>query len=301
MSNRTGSVAGNRRSQGGIEEHSSYTRQIFTEWQEDDVVNRRTNINNNNYSSSSDDEFVNENLVQLISKNQKPSLMKQHDPNEINGGDMLNFENISNIPQSPGHYARSTYLVECNNSRFNTQERMKNVDHSMASTRGLMASHSTLGKGSRTHRNGNNTINRRLMPTGQPMLTSSSSTISSVSNNIERDRDSKDLTMPSNRRMPEEPRYYVMESDIQPPDPAPPEVPQRAHSLYSTSKSSMSIRKKSDYVLKIDKNGDQTHEEYIPSSQQECLRSSSPNNIGYHSRSPTFNDSQQSNSELYCY
>lgn len=56
--------------------------------------------------------------------------------------------------------------------------------------------------------------------------------------------------------------------DIHPPDPAPPEVPPRAHSLYSaSSKNSMSIRKKSEYVLKIDKNGDQTHEEYIPPGQ----------------------------------
>lgn len=57
--------------------------------------------------------------------------------------------------------------------------------------------------------------------------------------------------------------------DIPPPDPAPPEVPPRAHSLYSaSSKTSTSIRKKSDYVLKIDKNGDQTHEEYIPRGHQ---------------------------------
>lgn len=47
------------------------------------------------------------------------------------------------------------------------------------------------------------------MPTGQSMLTSSSSTISSVSNNIERDKEARD-TM-SSRKMADEPRYYVME------------------------------------------------------------------------------------------
>lgn len=75
--------------------------------------------------------------------------------------------------------------------------------------RNMLPSGGTLGRGARHHRSGNNTLNRRLMPTGQSMLTSSSSTISSVSNNIERDREARD-TM-SSRKMVDEPRYYVME------------------------------------------------------------------------------------------
>lgn len=78
-------------------------------------------------------------------------------------------------------------------------------------SRNMLTTRNSLTKGSRSHRNGNNTINRRLMLTGQSMLNSSSSTISSVSNNIERDRDSKDF---SSRKMTDEPRYYVMESGM---------------------------------------------------------------------------------------
>lgn len=75
--------------------------------------------------------------------------------------------------------------------------------------RNTLTKGSTISRGSRSNKHGNNTLNRRLMPTGQSMLTSSSSTISSASNNIDRDRDSRDT---NSRKMPDEPRYYVMES-----------------------------------------------------------------------------------------
>ncbi|XP_058838920.1 teneurin-a isoform X1 [Topomyia yanbarensis] len=56
----------------------------------------------------------------------------------------------------------------------------------------------------------------------------------------------------------------------------------------------MSIRKKSEYILRIDKNGDQTHEEYIPPGQQEYLPVNTPNTTEYPFRPSAFNENQQS-------
>lgn len=50
--------------------------------------------------------------------------------------------------------------------------------------------------------------------------------------------------------------------DEPPPEPAPPEVPPRGHSLQTLPK------KRSEFILTIDKNGGQKHEEYIPPNQQ---------------------------------
>lgn len=288
MSNKPGSLGSSR---GFNYNEQPYSRQLFTEWQGE-------NMYNNN--SSSDDEFVEGNLVQLLSQSQKvTSSTRAHLSNDFEGNGVADSDNSSRLQRSPDHSARhiAPFSTETARSKkSNSQERNKN-DESGYMSRNVLQTGNTLTKGSRSQRNGNNTLNRRLMSTGQSMLTSSSSTISSVSNNIERERDNKDT---ASRKMTDVPRYYVMESDIpdiQPPDPAPPEVPPRAHSLNSaSSRNSMSIRKKSDYVLKIDKNGDQTHEEYIPPGQHEYLRNGSPKMTGvYPSRSPSYNESQQAN------
>lgn len=56
----------------------------------------------------------------------------------------------------------------------------------------------------------------------------------------------------------------AMESEP-PPEPAPPEIPPRTQSLL------MSLRKRSDYQLKFQENGDQKHEQFIPANQQQHL------------------------------
>lgn len=119
-------------------------------------------------------------------------------------------------------------------------------------------------------------------------MTSSSSTISSVSNNNERDKESKELIRNRSKDVQQDSlqqrflidsgdcEYFVCENynsmqanspaDMEgepPPEPAPPEVPPRAHSLQT--KSSIKTR---PVILTIDKNGDQKHEEYIPQNQQ---------------------------------
>ncbi|XP_055616662.1 teneurin-a isoform X3 [Toxorhynchites rutilus septentrionalis] len=208
---------------------------------------------------------------------------------------MLDLQITTHIPKSSNHYSRPLYYTTDNNIEITAQDPSKNDDPTFMSARSMLASNNTLTRTSQSHRK--NTLDRRSASTGPCMLTSSSSTISSVSNNIERDRTARETS--SIRTMPNEPRYYVMESDIPdvpPINPTPPEVPPRAHSLYSaSSKTSTSIWKKSDYVLKIDKNGDQTHEEYIPPGQQEYLRSSISRSTGYAPGSPTFNSTQHSN------
>lgn len=57
------------------------------------------------------------------------------------------------------------------------------------------------------------------------------------------------------------PSFFLDGDEEPPPDPAPPEVPPRGHSMQT-------MKKRPDFVLTIDKNGDQKHEEYIPSHQQ---------------------------------
>lgn len=64
MSNKAGSLGSNR---GFSFNEQPYSRQIFTEWQDE-------NMYNNN--SSSEDEFIDENLVQLLAQNQKVTSSK---------------------------------------------------------------------------------------------------------------------------------------------------------------------------------------------------------------------------------
>lgn len=52
------------------------------------------------------------------------------------------------------------------------------------------------------------------------------------------------------------------DDDEPPPEPAPPEVPPRGHSMQTMKK------RPPDFVVTIDKNGDQKHEEYIPAHHQ---------------------------------
>lgn len=64
---------------------------------------------------------------------------------------------------------------------------------------------------------------------------------------------------------------YTRESDIEsepPPEPAPPEVLPPSHrDISMASIHALTIKPPSNFVLKIDKNGDQIHEEFIPQSQ----------------------------------
>lgn len=93
-------------------------------------------------------------------------------------------------------------------------------------------------------------------------MTSSSSATSSSSNAANREKRS----LQSNLRIAVQGNSVGDESDRSlhsepPPDPAPPEIPPRTQSLLT------SLRKKSDYQLKFEDNGDQKHEQFIPSSQ----------------------------------
>ncbi|KAG5682597.1 hypothetical protein PVAND_011940 [Polypedilum vanderplanki] len=68
----------------------------------------------------------------------------------------------------------------------------------------------------------------------------------------------------------------MKENDIEsepPPEPAPPEInPLNSHrDISMASMSAISMKQPSNYVLKIDKNGDQIHEEFIPQSQHEYM------------------------------
>jgi hypothetical protein len=70
-------------------------------------------------------------------------------------------------------------------------------------------------------------------------------------------------------------RNKIARSDIEsepPPEPAPPEIMPlpslNSHrDISMASMSAISMKQPSNYVLKIDKNGDQIHEEFIPQSQ----------------------------------
>lgn len=93
-------------------------------------------------------------------------------------------------------------------------------------------------------------------------MTSSSSATSSSSNAANREKRS----LQSNLRIAVQSKSGGDESDRSlhsepPPEPAPPEIPPRTQSLLT------SLRKKSDYQLKFEDNGDQKHEQFIPSSQ----------------------------------
>ena len=53
-----------------------------------------------------------------------------------------------------------------------------------------------------------------------------------------------------------------------PPEPAPPELfPPSHRDISMASINAITIKQPSNFVLKIDKNGDQIHEEFIPQSQ----------------------------------
>lgn len=109
----------------------------------------------------------------------------------------------------------------------------------------------------RSSRSKNNRINRISG------MTSSSSGTSSTSNAANREKRNlqnnlKNITAQSNSGGDESDRSLHSEP---PPEPAPPEIPPRTQSLL------MSLRKKSDYQLKYEDNGDQKHEQFIPSNQ----------------------------------
>lgn len=62
-----------------------------------------------------------------------------------------------------------------------------------------------------------------------------------------------------------------IEDDEPPPEPAPPEIPPRGHSMLRSASSS--ARKCSDYQIHVRENvvlcADQTHEEFIPQEKQQ--------------------------------
>jgi hypothetical protein len=59
-----------------------------------------------------------------------------------------------------------------------------------------------------------------------------------------------------------------------PPDPAPECLPPSHRDISMASVNAFPLKQPSNYVLKIDKNGDQIHEEFIPHSQHhgKCTR-----------------------------
>lgn len=60
-------------------------------------------------------------------------------------------------------------------------------------------------------------------------------------------------------------RLYFADMDSEePPEPAPPEVPPHRDNQVSNA---ITLKQPSNFILKIDKNGDQIHEEYIPQNQ----------------------------------
>ncbi|XP_062699940.1 uncharacterized protein LOC109424884 [Aedes albopictus] len=187
MSKKSGSLGNNR---GFIFSEHPYSRQFSAEWQDG---------NSYNNNSSSDDEFIEGNLVHKLSQSQKiTSSGRVSHSNDLECNGMIDSDSSFHMQQSPGHHVR--YITPHSTGTINSESGYMNGKN-------MLITSNTLTKGSRSHRNGNCTVNRRLMPNGQSVLTSSSSTISSVSNNIERDRESKD-----SRKMTDEPRYYVMES-----------------------------------------------------------------------------------------
>jgi hypothetical protein len=66
-------------------------------------------------------------------------------------------------------------------------------------------------------------------------------------------------------------KYAYIGLDIEsepPPEPAPPELFLPSHrDISMASINAITIKQPSNFVLKIDKNGDQIHEEFIPQSQ----------------------------------
>jgi hypothetical protein len=73
------------------------------------------------------------------------------------------------------------------------------------------------------------------------------------------------MTNPLNRTTI--PHYSDIESEP-PPEPAPPEIMSISHrDMSMASINAITIKPPSNFVLKIDKNGDQIHEEFIPQSQ----------------------------------
>lgn len=59
--------------------------------------------------------------------------------------------------------------------------------------------------------------------------------------------------------------FYGLDGDDEPPpEPAPPEVPPRGYASMQQQQATLKLRT-ADFVLTIDKNGGQKHEEYIPS------------------------------------
>lgn len=66
-------------------------------------------------------------------------------------------------------------------------------------------------------------------------------------------------------------QWIRMNSDIEsepPPEPAPPEIfPSSHRDISMASINAITIKQPSNFVLKIDKNGDQIHEEFIPQNQ----------------------------------
>ncbi|XP_059617794.1 uncharacterized protein LOC132262532 [Phlebotomus argentipes] len=102
-------------------------------------------------------------------------------------------------------------------------------------------------------------------------MTSSSSATSSVSNHNERsaqqERDIPESVMKSTNSKQHITEDLDARNDEPPPEPAPPEVPPRGHSLLQ---SMSSMRKRSDYQIHIQENNcDQKHEEFIPQEKQQ--------------------------------
>lgn len=78
-----------------------------------------------------------------------------------------------------------------------------------------------------------------------------------------------------------------MNSDIEsepPPEPAPPEIfPPSHRDISMASINAITIKQPSNFVLKIDKNGDQIHEEFIPQNQHGKLSPPSSLYVGHDS------------------
>jgi hypothetical protein len=83
--------------------------------------------------------------------------------------------------------------------------------------------------------------------------------------------ENKIVTFPFSLFPPQHRKMLTSALDIEsepPPEPAPPELFLPSHrDISMASINAITIKQPSNFVLKIDKNGDQIHEEFIPQSQ----------------------------------
>ncbi|GAB0095283.1 hypothetical protein DMENIID0001_106450 [Sergentomyia squamirostris] len=222
------------------------------------------------YSSSDEDERLARNsigptvdsnfLATLIAQTQqlRKLLPESGRPYDCDTDDVINSPSTANR-QSPLQLRQSSpFPHEATNSRrkhyANPHERLRSNGELLFSTNSVKAV--LLPNAIRSNRG----------------MTSSSSATSSVSNHNDRvslhDREIPESVIIKSTNS----KQHINDdldtrNDEPPPEPAPPEVPPRGHSLLQ---SMSTMRKRSDYQINIQENNcDQKHEEFIPQEKQQ--------------------------------